>query len=77
VTLGTYPIRTARRLPPHASSAGTNGTMAATNGGVSGPLASGLHRTSSLVESDAFQIHEDDVAELIIVCQPGLSKLMA
>ena len=51
--------------------------MAATNGGVSGPLASGLHRTSSLVESDAFQIHEDDVAELIIVCQPGLSKLMA
>ena len=54
-----------------------NSTMAATNGGVSGPLASGLHRTSSLVESDAFQNHEDDVAELIIVCQPGLSKLMA
>jgi hypothetical protein len=39
-------------------------------------LATGLHRTTSAGLSDAYQVHEDDPAEIVVVCQPGLSKLM-
>ena len=39
-------------------------------------LATGVHRTTSTGVSDAYQVHEDDLAEIAVVCQPGLSKLM-